>query len=134
MINDLDMTNMKEKKLQGKGEMDYDYVNDILFFKVSNREYDYSLEFQNMVIDIDEEQFIVGIQIFNASGFLHMGKTNLRQISGWKFQAQLTDKELRINLYYQVVTRNKTINNNIYSIIVQNTSGDIHRPQMVATV
>ena len=26
--------NMKEKHLEGEGEMDYDFANDILFFKI----------------------------------------------------------------------------------------------------
>ena len=46
--------NMKMKHLEAEGEMDYDFANDILFFKVKDRDYNFSLEFQNMVIDIDE--------------------------------------------------------------------------------
>ena len=57
---------MKPRHLEAEGEMDYDYANDVLFFKIKDREYDFSIEFQNMVIDVDEEKFIVGIQIFEA--------------------------------------------------------------------
>lgn len=76
--------NIKEKHLEAEGEMDYDYANDILFFKVKNREYDFSIEFQNMVIDVDKEQFIVGIQLFDASDFLKINKANLRKITKWQ--------------------------------------------------
>ena len=38
--------NIKERNLEAEGEMDYDFVNDILFFKVKDREYNFSLEFQ----------------------------------------------------------------------------------------
>lgn len=123
-----------ERKLEAEGEMDYDHVNDILFFKIKNREYDFSLEFQNFVVDVDEEQFIVGIQVFDASKFLRISKANLRQVSRWQFKARLNNGELRIDLYYQVIVRNKTINNNIYPIIVRSTSEDVRSPQMVATV
>jgi uncharacterized protein YuzE len=125
---------MMERKLEAEGEMDYDHVNDILFFKIKNREYDFSLEFQNFVVDVDEEQFIVGIQVFDASKFLRISKANLRQVSRWQFKARLNNGELRIDLYYQVIVRNKTINNNIYPIIVRSTSEDVRSPQMVATV
>ena len=127
------MKNKEEKVLEAKGEMDYDYVNDILLFKIKNREYDYSLEFQNMVIDIDSEQFIVGIQIFDASGFLNMSKEHLRKIVNWQFKAKLQGNEFRIDLHYQVVARNKTITNNIYPIIVQHDV-NLPSPQMVSTV
>ena len=125
--------NIKEKHLEAEGEMDYDYANDILFFKVKNREYDFSIEFQNMVIDVDKEQFIVGIQIFDASDFLKINKSNLRKITKWQFKAKLKDNEFRVDLYYQVVARNKTINNNIYPIIFQQDMG-LPSPQMVTTI
>ena len=32
----------QERHLEGIGEMDYDYLNDILFFKVKDREYEKS--------------------------------------------------------------------------------------------
>ena len=123
----------KERSLEAEGEMDYDYVNDILLFKVKNREYDFSIEFQNMVVDVDEEQFIVGIQIFDASKFLKIGKEHLRKITNWQFKAKLQDNEFRIDLYYQVVVRNQVVNNNIYPIIVQQDMG-LPSPQIVSTV
>jgi uncharacterized protein YuzE len=61
---------IKPRHLEFEGEMDYDPVNDILFLKIKDREYDFSIEFQNMVIDIDKKKFVVGIQIFEASKFL----------------------------------------------------------------
>lgn len=125
--------NIKERHLEAEGEMDYDYINDILFFKVKDREYDFSIEFQNMVIDVDKEQFIVGIQIFNASDFLKMNKTNLRKIAKWQFNAKLKDNEFRVDLHYQIIARNKIINNNIYPIIVQQDMG-LPSPQRVTTI
>ena len=38
----------QNRLLEGKGEVDYDYTNDILFFKIKDREYDRSLEFENL--------------------------------------------------------------------------------------
>ena len=77
------------RHLTGEGEMDYDYINDILFFKVKNREYDRSLEFENLVIDIDSENFIIGIQIFDASKFLRihclLGAITEKGVSGLSF-------------------------------------------------
>jgi len=127
-----DTKNMTERHLEAEGEMDYDYVNDILFFKVKEREYDFSLEFQNIVIDVDEEGFITGIQIFDASEFIKIDKEHLRKIIKWKFQARLQGKEFRIDLYYQVIIRNKVINNNIYPIIIQQET-DLPSPQLVVT-
>lgn len=122
----------KGKHLEGKGKMDYDYVNDILFFKVNNREYDFSLEFQNMVIDVDEEDFIVGIQIFDASKFLGISKANLRSIPKWQFKAKVDNGTIELRLVYQISIRNKIIEKN--PIIIQRNDAELSSPQMVATV
>jgi len=122
---------IKEKILKGKGEMDYDYINDILFFKVKDREYDFSLEFQNMVIDVDKEKFIVGIQIFDVSKFLDIEKTHLRQIPKWKFEAKISGNVIEIRLFYQIEIRNRIIEKN--PIIFQENTAGLPSPQMVAT-
>lgn len=129
------MANTKDLKpriLEAEGEMDYDYVNDILFFKIKDREYNFSIEFQNMVIDIDEEKFIVGIQIFEASKFLRMSKLNLREIPKWRFSSKLENNTIEIRLDYQIKLRNKIFEKN--PIIIQENKSENLRPQMVSTI
>ena len=120
------------RKLEAKGEMDYDYVNDILFFKVKDREYSFSIEFQNMVIDVDEEKFIVGIQIFEASKFLQIPKINLREIPEWQFNASVNEGVIEFRLNYQLQIRNKIYDKN--PIIIQENKSGLPSPQMVMTV
>jgi len=124
--------NIKEKKLEAEGEMDYDYINDILFFKVKDREYDFSLEFQNMVIDVDKEKFITGIQIFDASEFLDIQKVNLRAIPKWQFKAKIREGVIEIRLFYQISIRNKIIEKT--PIIIQENTARLPSPQMVSTI
>ncbi len=81
------MNNTITKK-KWKGEVDYDYKHDILFFKTKNREYEKSFEFDNLIIDIDKKGFIVGIQIFEASEFLRLSRIKLRDIPNWEFNTK----------------------------------------------
>jgi len=124
--------NIKPRILEAEGEMDYDYVNDILFFKVKNREYDFSIEFQNMVIDVDKEQFVVGIQIFDASQFLLMSKINLREIPKWQFKAKIEEGIIELRLNYQLQIRNKIFEKS--PIIIQENKSGLPSPQMVSTI
>ena len=119
----------KERSLEAEGEMDYDYVNDILFFKIINREYDRSLEFENMVIDIDDEAFIVGLQIFDASKFLGISKTNLK-IKTWQFKAKIMPESIEIRLTCEVNIRNKV--RELNPIIVQQNTEQLPNSQMIA--
>ncbi len=123
---------IKQRHLEGKGEMDYDYANDILFFKIKNREYSFSIEFQNMVIDIDKEMFITGIQIFEASKFLNMSKLNLREIPKWRFNTKIEDNVIEIRLNYSLKIRNKILEKN--PIIIQENKSGLPSPQMVRSV
>ena len=115
------MKEAKDRELTGKGEMDYDYSNDILFFKIRNREYSHSIEFENLVIDIDKEEFITGIQIFDASKFLNISKANLK-INKWQFKARITPTSIEIRLFCEVNIRNK-IREFSPIIVQQNTAG-----------
>ena len=125
------MANTKdiERNLEGEGEMDYDYANDILFFKLKDREYDFSMEFENMVIDVDKEKFIVGMQIFNVSQFLGIKKEYLRQIPKWQFKSKVRDNVIEVRLFYQISIRNRIIEKN--PIIIQENRSNLPSPQMV---
>jgi len=125
------MANTKdiERNLEGEGEMDYDFVNDILFFKLKGREYDFSMEFENMVIDVDKEKFVVGMQIFNVSQFLGIKKEYLRQIPTWQFKSKVRDNVIEVRLFYQISVRNKIIEKN--PIIIQENRSNLPSPQMV---
>ena len=110
----------KNKHLDEKGEVDYDYKNDTLFFKTVDREYDRSIEMDNIILDIDTKGFIVGIQIFEASKFLKMEGIVLRNIPHWKFSTK-TDivkknerdvTQIEIRLEFQVIKRNRIIEKN----------------------
>ncbi len=123
--------NLKPRHLTAKGEMDYDYSNDILFFKIENREYNFSIEFQNMTIDIDKEKFVVGIQIFNASKFLEISKINLREILKWQFKSKIEEGIIEIRLNYQLKIRNKIVDKT--PIIIQENKSKLPSPQIVQT-
>lgn len=123
---------MEKKNLKGKGEMDYDYKQDILFFKTKDREYAKSIELDNIVLDIDSAGFIVGIQIFEASKFLGVEKLILMKIPTWQFIAVVEEGKLEIRLTFQIQVRNKMIEKN--PIIIQQIKEPLPNSELVCTV
>ncbi len=124
---------MEQKKLKGKGEADYDYKHDILFFKTVNREYSKSIELDNLVIDIDKEDFISGVQLFEASKFLNLDKETLRAINHWQYIGTTTEEgKIEIRLIFNIIMRNKTIEKN--PIIIQSTNERLAESYLVCTV
>jgi len=112
------------------GEFDYDYKHDILFFKAKDREYARSLDLDGIVLDIDEDGLIVGIQIFNASAFLKIPKVHLRDVPTWRFEARLQDGRLEVRLAFTVTVRNRVIEKN--PIIVEQLRERLPDSRMVA--
>lgn len=120
---------MSKRILKQIGEFDYDYSNDILFFKVRNREYSHSIELKNLVIDIDEEKFIVGIQIFDASKFFNMSREFVRSIKGFKFEANVEANVVEIRLVFNIIYRNKLIEKN--PILIQPLNEEVPDSRLV---
>lgn len=100
---------MIAKHLEGKGEMDYDYANDILFFKVKDRDYDRSVELEDIVLDIDQEGYIIGIQIFTASEMFNVDKDSLRHIQKWEFRVKTERKVIFVQLMFEMIRRNQIV-------------------------
>ncbi len=94
---------------KGKGEYSYDYKNDILVFKIQNRNYKMSFEFQNFVADIDEENFITGMRIFDASKVFGIEKILLKSIVSCNFNADVEDGIITIKLKITSKLRNRLI-------------------------
>ncbi len=102
---------MTEKHLDGtgKGEWLYDFNSDILMFKVKDRDYKISAEFQNFVADIDIEGFVTGIRIFDASKVFGMDKFTLKNIVKWGFETIVESGMITIRLTFASKVRNKEV-------------------------
>lgn len=102
---------MKKRHLdaKGKGLYDYDYVNDVLSFKIKNREYLKSLDFGNLIVDIDKEGFITGLRMFDASKIFHIPKIALTNVKQFEFNTSVEDKVIKIQLRFIPILRNKPL-------------------------
>ncbi len=121
---------MTEKRLEGKGEVDYDYKHDILFFKTKDREYVKSIELlDNLVVDIDKEGFLTGIQIFDAAEYLNLDKKILLNIPNWQFTISVHENIIEIRLVFQIKVRNKIVEKN--PIISQQISQKLPDSELV---
>lgn len=123
---------MEGRHLEGKGSFDYDYLNDILFFKVEGREYDRSFEMSDYVIDIDNEDFIVGLQIFNASNHFNISKSNLKTIRNWRLNASIKDNVIEVKIVFNMNIRNKIIEKS--PMIIERSRESLKDSRMIAQV
>jgi uncharacterized protein YuzE len=90
----------------GKGEFYYDYKYDTLIFKIKGRDYKTSLEFQNFVIDIDTENYIMGIRIFDVSKVTGLDKIIFKNLVHGEFNASIKDNIITIRFTFIGKKRN----------------------------
>lgn len=100
---------MEIKHLKGIGEMDYDHTHDILFFKVKNRDYDHSIELEDVVLDIDKEGYTTGIQIFGASDIFNVDKNALRDIRKWELKVRTEKGIISVQVNFEMLKRNQVV-------------------------
>ena len=100
----------KHLDARDKGEMAYDYREDILFFKIKDRYYQESLDLDDdIILDIDKEGYITGIQLFGASKLFNLDKITLKNIKKWEFFTKVKDNIITIKFMFEATKRNKKI-------------------------
>ena len=82
----------------------------MIFFSLKwKREYLRSIELEDVVLDIDKEGYITGIQIFGASKMFNIDKRAIRSIKKWVFKVRTEGKGIFIQLMFEMVRRNKVV-------------------------
>ncbi|MBS3147394.1 DUF2283 domain-containing protein [Candidatus Woesearchaeota archaeon] len=118
----------------GKGEINYDYANDILLFKVKDRDYLKSIDFDDFVVDIDKEGYITGLRVFDASKLFRLSKLSLKNIKQFDFNAKIEEKVITIQFYFTSVMRNKPSIRHGQDLVREAADARINNSEVVCTV
>ena len=118
----------------GKGEYTYDYNNDILLFKVKDRDYKKSIDFGNTVVDIDTDDFITGCRIMDASKVFRLPKVQLMKVTEFEFNASAEDKVITLELNFVSVFRNKQVVDKGQNFVRETVDSTITDSTVAATV
>lgn len=126
--------NGKHLDAKGLGVYDYDFDNDLLLFKIKGREYEKSIEFGNLIVDIDKEGFITGLRIFDASKVFKMDKIALKNLKGFEFHTRVEDKIIEIQLRFTAMLRNKAIIRQGQDFVREAIDSEIKDAEVLCTV
>ena len=103
------MAERRHLSAMGQGEFTYDYKEDILFFKIKNRNYKKSVELQNFIADIDEEGFVTGVRVFDASKVFGIDKYALKNITYMEFTSNVENNVITITCKFISKVRNRVV-------------------------
>ena len=124
----------KHLDARGKGEYTYDYRNDILLFKIKDRQYKISIEFENLIVDIDKEGYITGLRIFDASKVFKLSKLALNSVKRFEFNTKVENKVITIQLRFISVLRNRPVIKHGQDIVSEATDSHIKNSEVLCTV
>ena len=99
--------------LEGKGKIDYNLKEDILYFYIDKFKspgahvYEASVDLDGFIIDIDQDNHVIGIELLDASNKLNIDKTVLQFIKEGKFKAMVEEHLIIISFALTAVIRNK---------------------------
>lgn len=91
---------------RGLGEYVYDFVHDVMTFRVKDRDYKKSVDFDNLVIDFDTEDYITGLRVFDASKIFKLSKVQLKNVGEFEFNASVEDNIISLQLKFTSTLRN----------------------------
>jgi uncharacterized protein YuzE len=125
---------MKHLDAKGKGFYSYDYVHDLLLFKIKDREYKKSLDFGNLIVDIDSEGFITGLRIFDASQVFDLPKIALKNVKQFEFNTSVEDNVVKIQLKFVPILRNQPMIKQGQDFVREAVGSHINDSEVVCTV
>ena len=80
---------MVNGKRPEKGKFDYDFTEDVIYIYPKKRTYASSIQIGNMILDLDKRRKIVGLEILEASKFLHVPKMLIKYLRKGAFLERL---------------------------------------------
>lgn len=92
--------------VQEDSEYDYDSLNDTFYIYYSSRKYSSSMILDDLVIYLNSDHKVIGIEVLNASKKFGISKYELRAPVGLGYKINVSDSKVNINLKFTFLKRN----------------------------
>lgn len=87
--------------------MDYDDEHDVFYVARKNCSYSHSEPIENVILDIDEDGSLVGIEILNASEFFGVDRHVLATLESVSFSFRSFEDRLRFSAEFSYEVRDR---------------------------
>ena len=94
---------------ENNSKIDYDTENDILYLAKASKSIKESIDIGDFIIDISHDDFVVGIEILNASLHLNLSPKNLTNLHKASMKVIYKSASVYITLLLQFPNQHKDI-------------------------
>ena len=88
-------------------KIDYDYDSDVIFFYSKNKNYDFSIDTEGIILDLSEDNYVMDIEIFNASKRFGVSKSDLRAVKRFEAEINIDRDNIEISMKLEIQKRNR---------------------------
>ena len=88
-------------------KIDYDYDNDVIFFYNEDKSYDLSIDAEGIILDLSEDNYVMDIEISNASKRFDVSKSDLRAVKHFEAEINIDKDNIEISMKLEIQKRNR---------------------------
>lgn len=88
-------------------KIDYDYDNDVIFFYNEDKSYDFSIDAEGIILDLSEDNYVMDIEISNASKRFGVSKSDLRAVKHFEADINIDKDNIEISMKLEIQKRNR---------------------------
>ena len=97
---------------------DYDLQNDSIFFYGEDNNYKSSIDFDGIVIDFNEEDYLMSIEILDASEKFNFSKQDLLNIKNFHATIEVTKENIELTMNLKISKRNRLVASSLDAITI----------------
>jgi uncharacterized protein YuzE len=98
---------MNQKTISRKGDAaDYDMENDSFFAYSSKMKYKASIDLDGIILDIAEDNSIMGVEILDISSRLGISKYDVRNYKSLEMAVDISESVIKVEITFSVLKRN----------------------------
>ena len=89
---------------------DYDVQNDSIFFYGSDKKYKSSIDLDGIILDVSEDNYIMGLEVLDVSKKFNVSKMDLNNIRHFEASIEISKENIKIRMEIKLYKRNNLIN------------------------
>jgi uncharacterized protein YuzE len=91
-------------------KFDYDFENDTIFFYGTDKKYKTSIDIDDIILDVGEDNSVIAIEILDASKKFSVQKSDLSNILHFNAEISISKETIKVIMKLVIKKRNGLIN------------------------
>ena len=91
-------------------KFDYDFENDTIFFYGTDKKYKTSIDIDNIILDVGEDNSAIAIEILDASKKFKVPKSDLSNILHFNAEISVSKETIKVIMKLVIKKRNGLVN------------------------